>query len=70
MIAFLIGLVVCIPLILGVYWLIWSAWCWALPQLWPTGPVGLIEPGYWLFVVSLLLLSLIGKTIFGGSKKE
>lgn len=55
--------------VLGVWWLFWSLWCWVMPQVWASGPEGIITPGYWLFVGVLLLLGFVGRTIFGRSKK-
>lgn len=63
-VAFVVGIV------LGVWYGVWSLWCWAVPQIWPTGPHALIQPSYWLFVAILLLAGFVGKTIFGGTKKE
>ena len=50
---------------LGIDWLLWSLWCWVLPQLWPTGPDNLVNPGFWLFVAAAFLLSCIGRMVFG-----
>lgn len=27
----------------------WFLWGWALPAIWPAGPVAFIQPGFWLF---------------------
>ena len=54
-----------VALILGIYWGIWTAWCWALPQLYPTGPQGLIAPSYWLFVVCLFGILWLGNLLRG-----
>jgi hypothetical protein len=64
---FVIGLllVLFIPLVLGIWWCLWSLWSWVLPQIWVGGPEAVIHPSYWLFVGMLLLASLIGKTLFG-----
>ena len=56
--------------LLGIDWLVWKAWLWVVPQLWPTGPEGLINPGFWLFVVAWILMGLVGSTIFGPSKSK
>lgn len=62
-----------IALVVGIWFAIfsgvWWLWCWALPQLWPTGPENLINPGFWLFVVCALLLRWIGSLIFGSKEK-
>lgn len=43
----------------GFWWLLWSLWCFVLPQVYPTGPEGLIRPSYWLFVGMWLLFLLV-----------
>ncbi len=65
---FLIAAVFIVGILLGIDWLLWTAWCWALPQIYPTGPEGFIRPGFWLFVVCALLVSWIGRMVFGRSK--
>lgn len=50
---------------LGIDWLIWTLWCWAIPQIWPTGPENLIHPGFLLFVAITLLVSYVGRMLFG-----
>ena len=67
-IAWLAGVSFIVAIVLGVEWLFWSLWCWVLPQLWPTGPIGLIAPGYWLFVGALLILGIVGRTMRGGKE--
>ena len=61
-----VGLVALVPLI---WWVLWSLWTWVLPQVWPDGPDAIVRPGYWLFVGELLVLSIIGRTLFSGSKE-
>jgi hypothetical protein len=51
--------------LLGIWWLLWTLWTYVLPQIWPTGPEGIIRPGYWLFVAGWVLLGFIGRRIFG-----
>lgn len=48
-----------VTLAMGVWWLLWSLWTFVLPQVWPTGPEGLIRPGYWLFAGMWTLFVLI-----------
>lgn len=67
-IAFLVVAVMVLAVALGVYWCIWSLWCWVMPQVWADGPAGFIAPGYWLFAGCWLLISLIGKAIFSSGK--
>lgn len=54
----------------GIMWLIWTLWCGVLPQIYPTGPQGLIAPGFWLFAGAWTLMGMIGRSIFGGSKSK
>lgn len=44
---------------------LWVAWCWVMPQLYPSGPENLINPGYLLFVATWLLVGIVGRRIFG-----
>ena len=69
--AVLFGIAAVAGFVLGVYWLIWLLWCWVLPQVWPTGPQGLVQPGFWLFAGAWFLLTLVGQAVFGrGGKSE
>lgn len=54
---------------LGVQYLIWSLWCWTLPQIWENGPKGIIAPSFWLFWAATFLLSIVGKLLFKSSKE-
>ena len=65
MVAGLILVAIFVGLVLGAWWLIWLLWTWALPQIWPTGPDLIVRPGYWAFAGLWVLLSLIGRVIFG-----
>jgi len=66
-----LGIAAIVCLVMGVWWLFWSLWTWVLPQVWATGPENLIRPSYWLFVGMLLILSLIGRALFGhGTSKD
>lgn len=66
----LLFVIIVIPAILGIWWLLWQLWLIVLPAIWATGPENLIRPSYWLFVGMLLLLSFIGRVLFGnGSSK-
>ena len=56
-------------IVLGIISLIWLAWSWAMPQLWPGGPPQLIAPGFWLFAVVWLLVGFVGRQIFGRGGK-
>lgn len=52
-----------LALVTGVWWLLWLLWCFVLPQVWPTGPEGLIRPGYWLFAGMWTLFVLVVRVI-------
>lgn len=67
---YLIGAALVIGLVLGLYGLLWLGWCWMMPQLWQDGPKNIVSPSYWLFVVAFLVLTVIGRAVFGGGKKE
>lgn len=54
--------------LMGIWWLFWMLWCWVLPQVYPTGPAGLLAPSYKLFVGCLLISSLVGRVLFGRKK--
>jgi len=70
----LIGVVllvaIAVGLVLGIYWVFWSLWCWVLPQVWADGPENLIRPGYWLFVACVILLSFVGGVLFKSSSNN
>jgi len=55
-------------MVLGVYWVLWSLWCWVMPQLWATGPDNVVRPGFWLFSGVWLLIAFLGRAMFGGGK--
>lgn len=55
-------------IVLVVFWALWSAWSWVLPQVYPAGPEALIRPSYWLFVVAWILASWVGRAVFGSRK--
>lgn len=57
-------------IVLGIFWLMWSLWCWVLPQVWVGGPENIVAPGYWLFAACWCLASWIGKAIFGRSSEK
>lgn len=63
----LIGLVLYIAINLIVIALLWLLYTWAMPQLWIGGPENLVNPGYWLFTGSWVLLGLVGRRVFGRS---
>lgn len=64
------AIIVSIAAIFGIMWLIWSLWCWVLPQIYPSGPANLLAPSYWLFVGTWVLVSFVGRLIFGRSRSK
>jgi len=70
LIGFLVLAAIVVAFALGIGWVVWAIWCWVLPQVWPTGPAGLIAPDFWLFIACWFLLSCIGRAIFGGSSTK
>lgn len=52
-------------LVLGIDWGLWKLWLWVLPQLYPTGPVNVVQPGFWLFVGATTLLGFAFRLIRG-----
>ena len=67
-IAQVIVFLIMIVAIMGIIWLIWLLWTWVLPQIWPTGPQSLINPGYWLFIAAWFLASIVFRMIIGRGK--
>lgn len=63
--AIVLGIGFAIGFSLLMWALAWALWSWALPQVWPTGPAGFITPGFWPFVGFGILVSWIGRTVFG-----
>lgn len=63
----LVALILLSPfaIVLGIWWLIWSLWTFVMPQVWPTGPAGLINPGYWLFAGIWVLFVLVARVLRG-----
>lgn len=46
-------------ILMFLWWLLWLLWCFVLPQVYPTGPEGLIRPSYWLFAGMWSLFVLV-----------
>lgn len=61
-------------ILLALWWVVWSLWCYVLGAVWPGGPAAIVAPGYWLFVAAWLLLGFIGRLLFyhpdGTTSKE
>lgn len=49
---FVVDVVGGLTIFFGVLWAYWQLWSWAMPQLWPTGPEGIVHPAYWPFVMA------------------
>ena len=62
-VAWVLAALVIVVTVLGVWWLFWLLWCAVLSGVWPTGPQGLISPGYWLFLGGSVLLGLVARFI-------
>lgn len=54
--------------VLGIYWLLWSLWCFVIPQLWVSGPENFTHPSFWLFAAAWVLFVIVGKSIFSRAK--
>lgn len=64
-----VGLVVFAISLMGlIYYGMWRAWIWVLPQIYPSGNDAFIRPSFTLFMVMALLVSFIGKSIFGSKE--
>lgn len=59
---------VAVNIFLLVMWLFWSLWTFVMPQIWPSGPTGLIDPDYWLFVAEWVLISITISLLKTGSR--
>lgn len=62
----LLGVSALIAAVLLMLWGCWSLWTFAMPAVWPTGPQGVINPGYWLFAAEWTLLGLVVRILRGG----
>jgi len=63
----LLGIVLIGVVLVGWNWLMWLAWCWFWPTVWPAGPAIFIHPPLAVFLVGAFILSGIGG-MFAGSK--
>jgi hypothetical protein len=70
LIAILFLLAIAAGVALGIYWLIWTAWCYVLPYFWAAGPENFIKPDFWMFVLAALLLSWLGRVLFKHDKSK
>ena len=67
--AFLTMLAIAIVLVLAIFYGVHMLWCWVMPQVWPTGPETLIAPSFWLFGGAWMLMSIVGRALFGRDSK-
>jgi len=67
---FLITAIVFCTVLFGGLYLIWILYSWVMPQIYPSGPVNIITPSYWLFIGMWFLIAFIGRLIFGGKNKK
>jgi hypothetical protein len=69
-IVFLLGLLISIPVILGIDWVLWKGYLWIASELWPTAATNLVSPSYWLFVAVLLVGGAIIRALTGGGSSK
>lgn len=56
-----IGVIIGMAIACGIVWLLWIAWCWAIPQIWTSGPENLTHPNFWLFLcVWMIFVTFVG----------
>ena len=68
-ITFILALLFVVAIWFAVIGSVWTLWCWALPQVYPSGPPSLIAPGFWLFTACWTIISAVGQAIFGRRSK-
>lgn len=61
-----LAVVTYLSIILGVFWLIWSLWCFVVPALFPSMAPQFANPSYWLFVAAWILVGLVSRVVFRG----
>lgn len=59
----LLGLLVVGPLLLCAGGLAWALWTWVMPNVWPGGPSGVINPGFLLFLGECALVAVIALVV-------
>lgn len=62
-VAALLGLSLAVGVVLAIDWVIWQAWLYVLPALWPFGPRSLLYPDFWVFAIAFFLLGCIGRAL-------
>ena len=65
--AIILVLVVGIPMVLGIYWLLWKLYLTVVQALFPEIDSAWTSPDYWIFVGAVFLLMWIGN-LFRSSK--
>ena len=54
---FCLTLAITLAVFFGFSWLLWTAYCFVLGNVWPDGPHAVVTPGFWLFFVACFLIS-------------
>ena len=57
-----------IAFVFGIYWCLWSLWCFVVPQVWTSAPENVMHPSFWLFAGAWFLAIAIRKLVFGKRK--
>lgn len=57
--ALIFGSLIAIPIVLGVYWLIWELWHFVLENFCTTCSANIVHPSYWSFCGLLLLFAWV-----------
>lgn len=62
-----IAIIIVVPLVilllLGIDFALWKLYCWFMPQLFPSGSIALIKPGFWVFVAATTFFSFLFRGI-------
>lgn len=61
-------LIIVLPLVLAIFWILWSLYLWIIPQLWPDAPSNILHPSYWLFIAVWTFVGWFCRSAFGGHK--
>lgn len=60
-IVLIVGIVIGVAFACGMIWGLWLLWSWAIPQIWPSGPVAIVHPSYLLFLaVWVIFVTAVG----------
>lgn len=61
-----VGAAACIASGFGINWLLWKTWLYVVPSVWATGPENIIHPSWLMFFLGFVVVSFVGRSIFGG----